>query len=794
MATNLTVQTNVSKIKDVNHYTSTLEKQTREWYIPAARIYVNKLHSANDTELRLKALNAANGLYDEQTKLKFLSLINATKFVEEVKDLDVLDTVDIITPITRRIIGEFIRQPDNDYDCKVDDPSATTNLNSIVYTKITKILMERLQEKIQSVMSNAEQNNTPVEEAMKSINIEDEIKKIKKDFFLKQGENAKAMVDAVVSKTNLIHNLTQQFFNFYATEHVYTVIDVKENNIDLIHIQPHQYYRLPASVESDTENDLAGMYEVNIPYYEFKERFKDKLNIDEYNALISIIESPNSDAISAAKQLFSLVGHFDYDNTNDSSYIDGITNSFNAVDSIKGKRLFIRTKRKYGILKHVIETGEVEEILVNETYKLNTLLGDISIEWEWKDAIMEMWIFNNIENNIMTKPEYLTYQREYLSNHNKVLLPVVGKSGLLINYVQNPISLRLIPLNILYKFLTIKVYAEISKFQGFINAIPESILNTSPNFSLKERLDYLFQSNLLMFDDSQVNVNSLQAMRTIGSYQADYISQLLQIKSGIKSEAWEIADMNQERYGEIDTRGGKANTEQAIIRVSTGSLLMFTSFDSYLEKLYQAIADYTRLVSVSGITIEKTKDGIKERINIPYDVLLNTELGIHFKKSQIEKEKLDYLKQTVVQAAMQNNQFELSIEAIDTDSMNKIKLIANDISEIASQRDKYYKELEVQIEQEKTVRLEKAEDKKYASELQIANVKGEYELLKKDKDLLIKMVEFSSFNPESNKYENDINILEQEIKTAELQIKNAQRNLLVEKTNSVRNKNNTVKK
>jgi len=792
---------NINKDSDINHYNTINSKQRRDWYVPVVEFYFKKLTNINDKEKTLEFINAANGIYAEDLKKKFLTLINASKFIDEIKDLDVLDEIDLIVPITRRIIGEFIRQPDNDYTAVVKDPDATMLANKQASEAISKILMDKLMLELQQMqetaMKQAGQSPQAKSEAeqqfaaeMQNMDLDKEMEKIKTKYFNDQAEDSKAFVDAIVSKEDLNNSLIQQFFYFYATEEVYTVIDTDEDTVKINHIPPQHYYRFPATLNNDVEDDIAGMYSFEIPFYEFQVKFKDKFNKNDYDYIIGMNEN-NINGNGFNKQLFTK--HFSdyYDTDINNSAIEGIKDNvmsiFNNSGNIKMYRLFFRSKRKYGILTTITPDGMPQEIVVDDTYKLNLNSGDVEIEWLWKDEVFEVYIAGNLSSGAYSKPQPLRYQREFLDDVEHVKLPVIGKSGLLVNYLKKPISYRLLPFNIIYKFLHIKIQAEIAKFQGFINVIPESVLTTSEHFKLNERLDYLFESNLLLLDDSQVSVNSLQAIRTIGSYHKDYIEQLQVIKTGIKEDAWEMADMNNERYGEIDTRGGQGNTREAIIRISTGTLLLFTTFDNYLEHLYQGISDMGRLTATSGVNLEyKDKDGKMINSYIDHNTLLNREIGIFFKKSQLEREKVDAIRNNVVQAAMQNNEFLLAIEAIDSENVQYIKKLANQIDSGNKEREKYFKELEADIEKRKMEREKESEEADYKQAIDVENIKGEYKLLAKDKDLLIKMIEFSSYNPDNNKYEGEIPLLTAEIEAAELELKKANIALTNAKTAEVK--------
>lgn len=793
----------ILKDNEINHYTSMSEKYKEDWYVPFTRYIYNKLLSINDKSQTLDYLNAANGEYNDELKKKFLSVINSTKYIHEVKDLDILEEVDLVMPITRRIIGEYIRQPDDNYNCVVKDANSTMTINKKASDKINEILMSKLMSALEKIQNDASANpKSQSQQAQQqeqtnplaNVNIEEEIEKIKKEYFEGEAESAKALVESFVERTNLTNALIQQFFYYYSTEEVYSEIVTDDNRLDVNHIPPQNYYRYPSTLTNDVEDDIAGMIFSTMPYYQLQSKFKNILDKEDFDYL-TVLSDKNisiNDKTSAVRNRILLFNIGDTVSNNISDNISSIMDDSGAIPVYK---IYFRTKRKYGTLTRLDETSQPIIEVVDETYELNTTAGDISIEWNYKDEVMFNYIIGDINYGVITKPQLLKYKREFLDDINSVKLPVIGKSGILLNYFKKPIPYKLIPYNIIYRFLNIKIQSEIAKFQGYINTIPESVLSESSEFKTAERLDKLMESNLLIFDDSQTSANALQAMRTIGNYHSDYIQQLRELKMQIKADAWETADMNQERYGEIDTRGGKANTEQAIIRISTGSILLFTMFDNYLERLYQAVADYSRLVYVDGYAHEfQNKSGNLINMMYEYHTLLNKEIGIFFKKSSVEREKLEFLRNNVVQAAMQNNQFLLAIEAIDNDNLHSIKKIASTIDESNKQRELYFKELEAKIESEKIQNEEAQRQHEYKIKVDVEHIKGSYEILKADKKLLEKMIEYSSFNPESNKYAGDIDKLSTEIQQAELELKRAQKQLIDAKRAEVKNKPKTVKK
>jgi len=780
----------------VDHNVSNNEKDKPTWYIPAIDYYIdlaNTLSNHSDTTMNL---NNANAIFDKKTFEVVLQTLNSTNFKDDFEQIGVFKDIDLITPIKERYLGEYIRQPDL-YTVTVEDDIADIKHNTEAAVRIKNILVTKLVALINQKREQEQQSQIDGGDmTMADIDIAAESKRIKEEYFNERSEEAMNIIELIKTESRASELLIQNFFYLWATEHVYFKIIPTLNKVVIEVIPPYEYKRIPNSSTIFTEDDNGGVHSYKMSYEDILNTFKSKLKKEDIEYL-KTLQSKNTNSGLNRNNLTQLLNSRYIDIDSDLIHKDGyITSNISNINDYSGnvfssdrlsynvEEVYFKTNIKIGILTYLDNVGQEQSMEVSSDYKLNKENGDISIDIIEKEVLRIAYRIGGKLTGIYIKPEGFAVQRNELENRYSSKLPIIGVSNLLVDYNKKPIPTRVMPYHIFYILLTIRINQEIARFNGYINLLPDSIFEDNDHFTKTERLNYMFQSRLLMFNDEEVDLNVLNAMKSIGNDSFNYLKTLYEVRDNFKKEAWDVANMNDARYGDIDTRGGKGNTQEAIIRMSTASLLLFSTYDYVKERLYQAIADYGRLVYVDGIKKSfKNKDGKIVNLNVTHEELLYKEIGINVTLSQQELEKINFLKQNIPQAAMQNNEYRLAIEASVSDNPGELRKLVTQLDEANKKRELYKEQLKAEVEKYKEESQNKRSEFEYNKAIDVETLKGEYGLLEKDKDILMKMVEFNSFNPDSNLYTADANQLEEEIKRKksmlldmEMKLKNKQIN------------------
>jgi hypothetical protein len=143
--------------------------------------------------------------------------------------------------------------------------------------------------------------------------------------------------------------------------------------------------------------------------------------------------------------------------------------------------------------------------------------------------------------------------------------------------------------------------------------------------------------------------------------------------------------MNPQRYGDIDTSAGKGTTEEAIVRSSMGSVIIFTMFEKFLEKEYLADLEYSKVAYINGKKGSYTdNDGNTKFLDLDIDKHILANYGLHVVSSVTQNEKKRKL-ENLAFAAAQNGEFKLGIEAVLSDNIASIKKAFEDFEEANKQ-------------------------------------------------------------------------------------------------------------
>jgi hypothetical protein len=280
------------------------------------------------------------------------------------------------------------------------------------------------------------------------------------------------------------------------------------------------------------------------------------------------------------------------------------------------------------------------------------------------------------------KPEYTLVQRQELSNLGKCKLSYGGKKRIIKTIGLDPIPYRLISYLALYKFYTLQIERTVAKFKGSITTIPLSALQSTKQ-TAKETYFYMMADSTFIFDDTKITPSEMaQAFRVVGNDGlGDYLKTLDVLKQGVKAEAWDLANMNDARYGNMPASMGKAVAEQSISNAKLGSLLMITMFHETLRREHEADLDYSKFAWINGYQgTYSDKDGNPIKVTVDGEIHLKNQYGVFIANSTKELKELEALKAYAFNLS-QNGDKTLAFEAITNQSIPELKKFVREFDE-----------------------------------------------------------------------------------------------------------------
>ncbi len=711
------------------------EKKSEEWYIACTNYIIDRATSEKNLTETIENLKLANGIVNHESIGYVLKAYGKhvqdkakeTKFPAHIREID------IITPIRERYLGEYIKQYHN-YQVYIHDSDSVFMRNQ----ELAKAVQVKLFNKFNELLE------TQDEAALEGLDLE----KFAAEF-------VEEWVDERVIKgqrrLNLINDLTsasvkyiQGFFYWWATDECYSYRDVRYNELHKEIVSPLEYYRVDSG-NIFVEDDDMGMRRYKMSINQIIDNFRNDISEEDLIYLKNLLNKySTNDGISIPVGILKNRKSFEmYDFANSAS-----GNNLDVTDASRLMDVYHcvwKTETLIKKLKYVdFNTGEVKEIEVSQDYKLDEAEGDISIEKDWINETYESYRFGGKFEGVYLPAKPIKVQRQEVNNSSVCKLPYNGISGILANVVKNPIPKRLSPYQLLLRLYHHQREKAIAKFKTF-NLMPESILLDSDEMTMDERFAYATIDDILPFNDSELEPSVLQAIKSLYNQGAErYISILSEVIESLKRDAMDIANMNEQRYGDIGQQAGKSVTEYAITKATTGSILMFEMYNKFREREYMADLDWSKAAWIDGKQGSYIDPQTKEVTYIDIDGVadLGTNYGVFIKNSALEEEKLKMYRELAFSASQGGN-YSVAADAIHSENSTEIRRLIKKEEEARKEYERSIQQSQNELQQQLAQSQEQIKMQEQQHEKEITFMKEEAATNRKIAELEVKMQEIS---------------------------------------------------
>jgi len=413
--------------------------------------------------------------------------------------------------------------------------------------------------------------------------------------------------------------------------------------------------------------------------------------------------------------------------------------------------VYWKSRKRIGFVSFIDpETGELEEIDVEDGFKMPAELKAIGakIEWLW---VNQVWKGTKIDGRLFIDIEPLPNQRESLDNPSICKLPINGR-----RYSDtNSDNISLVSLGIPYQ-LTYNVYKYrlelaiarskdiIAQFD--INMIPKK-------WDMDKFMYYVEGTGIAWVDYNKEGVTLSPQHQSVLDMSIKTIEQYIVLLNSIMEEWEKLSGVNRQRQGQVGAYEGKSTSQQAIIQSSHITEDLFRKFNRMEQRDLQALVDYSKEAWITGKKSSFVMpDGTLEYLDVDSMEHMESEYGIWVTDSGDESERIEVAKQ-LGQSMVQNGlPASAVLEMLDAKSFTQIK------SKI--------KAAEVQ-QQELEQAQQKAQQEQAQAQLeqQAAEVENENMNQEKDRENRIEVAKISAGVAEQK------NQMDQQSKDRELDIK-----------------------
>ena len=387
--------------------------------------------------------------------------------------------------------------------------------------------------------------------------------------------------------------------------------------------------------------------------------------------------------------------------------------------------------RRVGWLDFMDEEGNLQKkFLVDEEYKINYDIGDISIKWEWIPEGYELWrigsdIYKNmgpIQGQIKTKdnlketPKKSYYGAVYdnLNSEPTSIMDRIKGHQYLFNIIW-------------YRIELLTASDEGKKVLMNIMAVPES-----QGIDMKT-FQYFAKSTPYMWYNPEEEGMSGQDVNTVAKVLdlslASDISKYLSLAQSVEQQLGKSIGITDPVLGETMTSERVTNNQQNLIQTSYILEPYYHLHNEVKKNVHQALLD-TAKIGYMNSDIEYLSNILDdmsiEMFKLDKELLASSLLGL-FVEDGIASDKLKEQVQGLAQAALQNQKVELSdvLKVLREDSIQEASETLEAAEEIRIEREQaaQQKEQQFQAEEAQKERDEKALD--HDRELEKITLKAE---------------------------------------------------------------------
>lgn len=656
-----------------NQKVSIAEKQDEKWYVQNANYWIAKALALNDKTFTEECIDAANGVISDNVFDYVLKPLELGE--DKLKKLPgKIRNIDFLTPIKEKNLGEYIQLP---YQFHVVNNSSEVAIMREAEVANRKFI------KLQALAAEYMQTGKFDEEQL--VKIEKEAQEEFDRWVDEKADKGKKTINYVNNLNNFDVERIQRFFYWWATEEFYTFRRIVNNKVIDETISPLNGF--PITTSKQFVEDYPGfVYIKKVNIYDIMNKYGDVLSEKDKNYLIELERFRRGGDILNGETSVTLTSRLDMPNM--SAEVTRRTNDILKVATdgfINEYYVCFTTDVKRRILKYINNIGVESERIVEDDYVVNPELGDISVEDNW---VSEAWYQVRIGDEttgIYTKPKPYIVQRYGIDGAVKI--PFGGKKGLLQHNFLYPIPKRIIGSYALYQIINLQIERTIAKYKGAVELIPQSLLLGKDAEDTQGKYFLLYADNKLIYDDSKVDLNTVtHGYRIVGNDAiSTYLKTLIDLREVIRQEAWDMANMNSNRYGQAMATETVRNNISNIQLARLGTVLMIQMFNKALELDHKSNLEHAKVAFVEGISgAYSDNSGKVIPIYLGKGELLDSDFGVFVVDSITEDNKLQQYKELAFNAS-QNGEVELAGEAINADSSAGLRVAISKFAQATKQ-------------------------------------------------------------------------------------------------------------
>lgn len=467
---------------------------------------------------------------------------------------------------------------------------------------------------------------------------------------------------------------------------------------------------------------------------EIYDRFYDKMSESQLNELLEMIEDTSRGGINPEMRKSSL----DYPHIKTHSINSLSSNPFEGSDNINVWHCCWKSFKKIGFITYQDpETGEIDEVQVDESYKVTGF--ELNVEWSW---IIEVWEGYRVGEDLYIGIQPLEYQHISADNLNSQKLPYTGVVYNNTNSSPRSLVSMMKPLQYMYIVLWYRLELAMARDKGKVPVIDVTQIPKSMGIDVNKWMHYLGALGVAFINPYEEGwdipgreggkPSQFNQFTSLDLTMASTIDQYINLMNKIEDMVSEISGVSKQREGSIASNELVGNVERSVVQSAHITEPWFWVHNQVKKEAL------TMLLDTSKVAWKDNKrclhyildDATRAFIQLSDDFFYE-DMDIFVDDTTKNQQQVEALKQ-LMQPAMQNGASLLDIAEIIT--MDNISMIKGRLEEIEQKR----------MEQQQQMEQAQAEREQQMAQMQ--NEIKEEELMIKEAEMDLKKYEIDANN------------------------------------------------
>jgi len=354
------------------------------------------------------------------------------------------------------------------------------------------------------------------------------------------------------------------------------------------------------------------------------------------------------------------------------------------------------SKKKIGKLIFLDEMGNEQSILVDESYKSNTIPTQQSLEWGWVNQWYE---------GVKIGPDIYHIKPYKLLTY----CPIIGLTHEVKNTEAKSLVDLMKPFQVIYNVCMNQLFKLLEKEIGKVYLTSIRHIPVPKDGDAQDALDMweleARNRGVVFIDDSPENLkapSSFNQFRDIDLTRTQEIQSRYTLAQQMKQECWELIGMSKQRMGSISASESATGTNAALTQSYSQTEPLFVAHEYVLGQLYQAIIDaslYVESKKPQSTISYITSKGESAFVEVNGTDLRFRDLKVFATNRPEDKKMFEEIRQ-LSQAVIQNggSLYDI-IELYSTDSVRQMKKVFKTLKDRQEQMQDQQQQMQQQQQQ-----------------------------------------------------------------------------------------------